>query len=98
MLARESVASIPNEIPNLIDGEPVASASGEWLEKLSPATGRPLCRVARSNADDVAAAVGAARQAQADWSERTPVARAEILRELALLLHDRRREASEVVV
>jgi aldehyde dehydrogenase (NAD+) len=89
---------IPSEIPNLIDGEAALPASGEWIDKLRPADGTLLCRVARSGAGDVAAAVAAARVAQPEWSERTPVARGELLRELALLLRDRREEASEIVV
>ena len=92
------MASIPSEIPNLIGGEEAPPASGEWVDKLRPADGALLCRAARSNADDVAAAVAAARKAQPEWADRTAVARAEILRELALLLRERRREASEIVV
>jgi alpha-ketoglutaric semialdehyde dehydrogenase len=89
---------IRDEIPNLIAGEPVPAGSGEWIEKCRPADGEALCRVARSGADDVAAAVAAARGAQPEWAERTPVARGDILRELALRLRDRRAEISEVVV
>jgi alpha-ketoglutaric semialdehyde dehydrogenase len=93
-----SSGTSPDEVPNLIGGEAAAPASGEWIDKLRPADGTLLCRVARSGAADVEAAVAAAREAQPEWSERTPVARGELLRELALLLRDRRREASEIVV
>jgi aldehyde dehydrogenase (NAD+) len=72
--------------------------SGGWLEKLRPADGTQLCRVARSGADDVALAVAAARAAHPDWSARTAVERGDIVRELALRLRDRRQEASELVV
>ena len=92
------MASIPNEIPNLIAGASALSASGEWVDKLRPADGRLLCRLARSGAVDVDAAIAAARSAQPEWAEQTPVARGELLRELALLLRDRRDEASEIVV
>jgi aldehyde dehydrogenase (NAD+) len=57
-----------------------------------------LCRIARSGAEDVTAAVDAARAAQPGWAERTPVERGDLLRELALLLRERREEASDVVV
>jgi acyl-CoA reductase-like NAD-dependent aldehyde dehydrogenase len=53
--------------------------------------------VARSGADDVAAAVAAARRAQAGWSVRTPVERGELVREIALALQTRREEAAEIV-
>jgi acyl-CoA reductase-like NAD-dependent aldehyde dehydrogenase len=88
---------IPDEIPNLIAGEPAPAVSGEWIDKLRPTDGTHLCRVARSGADDVELAVGAARAAQPGWAERTPVERGEIVRELALLLRERREEASEIV-
>ncbi|MDQ3671157.1 MAG: aldehyde dehydrogenase family protein [Actinomycetota bacterium] len=86
------------EIPNLIAGRTAPALSGEWLDKLRPADGSLLCRLARSGTDDVAVAVHAARAAQPEWAERTPVERGEIVRELALLLRDRRDEAAEIVV
>jgi alpha-ketoglutaric semialdehyde dehydrogenase len=89
---------IPHEIPNLIEGEERVPASGEWLDKLRPADGSVLCRVARSAVQDVDAAVAAARAAQPGWADRTAVERADILRELALLLRDRREELAEVVI
>jgi aldehyde dehydrogenase (NAD+) len=46
---------------------------------------------------DVAAAVSAARAAQPAWAERTAVERGDIVRELALLLRERREEASAIV-
>jgi aldehyde dehydrogenase (NAD+) len=87
-----------DEIANLVGGEASRPASGAWLEKLRPADGTLLCRVARSGAEDVSAAVAAARAAQPAWAERTPVERGDLLRELALLLRERREEASELVV
>jgi len=88
---------IREEIPNLIAGGRAPAESGQWLEKLRPADAMHLCRLARSNAQDVDAAVAAARAAQPAWAERTPVERGEILRALALLLSERRGEASEIV-
>jgi acyl-CoA reductase-like NAD-dependent aldehyde dehydrogenase len=89
---------VTEEVPNLVGGEPVAAASGGWLEKVRPADGALLCRVARSGSEDVARAVAVARAAQPEWAERTAVERGEIVRELALLLRERRAEASEIVV
>ncbi|MGH3066850.1 MAG: aldehyde dehydrogenase family protein [Gaiellaceae bacterium] len=88
----------PDAIPNLIDGRAVPAASGQWLEKLRPADEALLCRVARSGVEDVGAAVAAARAAQPAWAERTPVERGDVVRELALLLRERREEASAIVV
>jgi aldehyde dehydrogenase (NAD+) len=88
---------IPAEIPNLIGETRAKAASGAWLDKLRPADGTLLCRVARSGVDDVAAAVSAARAAQPAWAERTPVERGDLVRELALLLRERSEEASTLV-
>ena len=85
------------DVLNLVGGRAVPAASGEWLEKLRPADGSILCRVARSAAQDVEAAVAAARVAQPAWAELTPVQRGDVCRELALLLRERREEASELV-
>jgi acyl-CoA reductase-like NAD-dependent aldehyde dehydrogenase len=91
------VAEIPEHVQNLVDGELVPAVSGDWLEKLRPDDGSVLCRVARSGREDVDRAVRAARAAQPDWAERTAVERGEVVRELALLLHERRDEASALV-
>jgi len=88
---------VPDEILNLVDGRAVPAASGESLEKLRPADETLLCRVVRSGAEDVTAAVAAARAAQPAWAERTAVERGDIVRELALRLRETREEASEIV-
>jgi alpha-ketoglutaric semialdehyde dehydrogenase len=83
---------------NFIEGKPRPAESGEWLEKLRPADGSALCRVARSGAADVDAAVKAARAAQGPWAERTAVERGDLVREIALALRERREELSALVV
>lgn len=86
------------DVTNLVGGESSPAASGEWLDKLRPADGSLLCRVARSGAEDVDRAVAAARAAQPEWAARTAVERGDVLRDLALLLRERREEASAIVV
>jgi len=88
---------IPAEVPNLVGGLERPAAGGAWLEKSRPVDGESLCRVARSGAEDAAAAVTAAREAQAGWGERTPVERGIVVRAIAELLRERREEASELV-
>jgi acyl-CoA reductase-like NAD-dependent aldehyde dehydrogenase len=88
---------IPQEVPNLIGGHAAPAEGGEWFEKFRPADGSMLCKVARSGAADVAAAVAAARAAQTAWAARTPVERGELVRELALALRSRRDESAEIV-
>jgi aldehyde dehydrogenase (NAD+) len=91
------VAGVPDEIPNLIDGEPRLARSGRWIEKVRPADGTLLCRAARSGQDDVGAAVASAQRAQPGWGERTPVERGDLVREIALALRGRREELSSAV-
>ena len=88
----------PEQVPNLVAGGLSAARSGKWLDKLRPADGKLLCRLARSGAEDVNAAVAAARAAQPAWADRTPVERGEIVRDLAQLLRERRDEAAAIVV
>jgi aldehyde dehydrogenase (NAD+) len=85
------------DVLDLIGGKAAPARSGAWLEKLRPADETVMCRVARSDADDVDAAVAAAREAQPAWAARTAVARGDVMRELALMLRDRRDEASALV-
>jgi alpha-ketoglutaric semialdehyde dehydrogenase len=89
---------IPEHVENLIGGKTTPARSGRWLEKFRPTDETLLCRAARSGAGDVEDAVGAAREAQPAWAERTAVARGDVVRELALLLRERREQASAVVV
>jgi acyl-CoA reductase-like NAD-dependent aldehyde dehydrogenase len=74
------------------------SPSEATFAKLSPSDGSELCVAVRSGAEDVAAAVEAARLAQPAWASRTPVERGALVRELALALEERREEAAELVV
>ena len=85
-------------VANLIGGREAVAASGATFEKLRPTDGSILCTVARSGADDVAAAVAAARAAQPEWAARTPVERGQLVRELAFALQARREEAAQLVV
>jgi aldehyde dehydrogenase (NAD+) len=88
---------IPDDVQNIIEGRAAPAEGAESFEKYRPADGSLLCTVARSREADVAAAVGAARRAQPEWAARTPVARGELVREIALALRTRREEAAEIV-
>jgi acyl-CoA reductase-like NAD-dependent aldehyde dehydrogenase len=85
-------------VANLIGGRETVAASGNTFEKLRPTDGSFLCAVARSGADDVDAAVAAARAAQPEWAARTAVERGQVVRELVLALQARREEAAHLVV
>lgn len=52
---------------NFIGGEWVPSLSGDYFVNLTPITGRPLCKVASSDRDDIDLALDAAHAARAGW-------------------------------
>jgi acyl-CoA reductase-like NAD-dependent aldehyde dehydrogenase len=84
-------------VGNVIAGEERPAVSGETFEKLAPATGEALSRVARSGREDVDAAVSAALDAQPGWAARNVTERGAILRRIAQLL-ERDREAVASIV
>ena len=90
-------AVFPAQIPNWIQGQERPALAGEMFDKLNPATGRHLCRVARSRAGDVLQAVRSARESQLAWAETPPVIRGEILHEMAERLRKRREEVAQIV-
>ncbi len=72
---------------NYIGGEWIKSSSGEWFENLNPAdTSDVVGRFPRSNAEDVNAAVEAAKNAATKWRRTPAPKRAEILFKLARIL------------
>jgi betaine-aldehyde dehydrogenase/aminobutyraldehyde dehydrogenase len=79
-----------------IGGEFVESSSGETMEVLNPATGEVIAEVPRSNADDVARAVGAAKKAWAEWQDKTPKDRMELLLALADIVDEHAEELARL--
>ena len=68
---------------NYINGEFVEPKSGQYFENCSPITGEVICEVARSNADDVNAALDAAHAAFPAWGKTSLAERANILNKIA---------------
>jgi aldehyde dehydrogenase (NAD+) len=89
--------SVPSVIPNQIGGQDVPAAGGQTFTKVNPATGEPICQVTRSFAADVEQAVALARVSQPAWAATTVVRRGDILRQIALLMRERRSEIAELV-
>ena len=71
------------EHKQFIGGEWVESSSGETIEVLNPATGEVIAEVPRATEEDVARAVGAAKDAWETWQFKTPKDRMELLLALA---------------
>ena len=72
-----------NDVLNLINGVLQPALGGEWLDNVEPATGAAYGRIARSGADDVEAAVAAARAAFPAWRAWSPADRRAVLHRLA---------------
>lgn len=88
---------LPTEIPNWIDGQERLAISGELFNKLNPANGKLLCRVARSGAEDVRQAVEGAKQAQPAWADTPPVQRGMMLHDLVLGMQARQEVIAHIV-
>ena len=88
---------LPGTILNFIGGEERPAASGRTFDKLRPADGRAMGKVARSEAADVEAAVAAAKAAQPAWAEMTPVARGDILRATAIAMQQQADDIARLV-
>ena len=83
---KSSASSLVWNIRPFIDGRYVDSAGTEMIENINPATATALCSFGIGDAQDVHAAVEAARRRQPSWSEMSPATRCSILRELADLI------------
>ena len=70
----------------LIGGEWVGARSGASFESINPYTAQPWATLPRAGAEDVDAAVRAARDAFESWSRTTPVSRGRLMRRLAELI------------
>jgi aldehyde dehydrogenase (NAD+) len=76
-----------------IGGEFVEPRSGEYQPSISPASEEPLAEVAYAGPEDVALAVGAARDAfDNGWSDIAPSERAKYMYRIARILQERARE------
>lgn len=95
--------TVPTEAPatelrNHIGGAwRAASASCDWLDDVDPATGAVVARVPLSGADDVDAAVQAARAALPGWRATSPLARARAVMRLREVLLAHQEELAELV-
>jgi acyl-CoA reductase-like NAD-dependent aldehyde dehydrogenase len=88
---------LPGLIPNWIGGAEAPAADGGVFEKLNPADGSVACKVARSRAADVKAAVAAAAKAQVAWSETPAVKRGEALLDIVNAMKANQDEIAKVI-
>jgi aldehyde dehydrogenase (NAD+) len=87
-----------NDFGNFIDGAWVDAVSGETFENLNPADRREVIgSFARSGAEDVDRAVGAAAAAYPEWMRTPAPERSDYLLRVALLLEERKEELSKTM-
>ena len=88
--------SVPN-VKLLIGGEFVESKTTEWRDIVNPATQEVLARVPLATADEVNAAVAAAKEAFKTW-KKTPIgARARIFLKYQQLIRDNMKELAAIL-
>jgi aldehyde dehydrogenase len=78
---------------NFIGGQWVAPVQGQYFTNVTPISGKPLCEVARSTAEDIELALDAAHKAKDAWGRTSPAERARILNKVA----DRMEEKLEAI-
>ncbi|MCX8474796.1 MAG: aldehyde dehydrogenase family protein [Sphingomonas sp.] len=77
--AANMTAPFAERYDNFIAGRFAAPRAGRYFESISPITGKTVCRIARSDASDVEAALDAAHAAKDGWGATAPAERARIL-------------------
>ncbi len=78
-----SKVTLRSRYDNFIGGDWVAPKKGQYFSNLSPVTGKPLCEIARSTAEDIDAAVDAAHAAADSWGRTSTTQRAAIINKIA---------------
>src|ERR1700726_3803131 len=68
---------------NFIGGQWVAPVKQGYFENISPTTGEVICRIPRSQAEDVERAIDAAPAAAGQWGRTAVAERARILNRVA---------------
>jgi acyl-CoA reductase-like NAD-dependent aldehyde dehydrogenase len=84
-------------VKNLIGGKWLEAKSGASFDSINPATEEVLVKSVRSGAEDVAAAVAAAKDAYDKWRLTPAPRRGEILFAVAEILKQRKQELSELM-
>lgn len=84
-------------IQNFLDGRWTPARTGATFEKVSPVTGQVMSTAARSGADDVNRAVGAARSAFSSWAATPGVQRGMALHRIVRVMQDRQADLASLV-
>ena len=88
---------IPTIVPNWIGGEERLALSEEVFDKFNPADGKRVCRVTRSQKEDIDLAVSTAKSSQVSWADTPAVKRGLILHDVVLKMIERKEKIARVV-
>ena len=77
------------ELRNYIGGEFSNSENHDWISSYNPASGSEICKIEKSDFQDVDNAVKAAKEAFDEWSSKTFKERADWLMKIANGLESR---------
>jgi aldehyde dehydrogenase len=78
-----SKITLRSRYDNFVGGDWLAPKNGQYFSNLSPVTGKPLCEIARSTAEDIEAALDAAHKAKDGWGKTSAAGRAAVLNAIA---------------
>ena len=73
---------------NFINGRWEDPKSGQWFENTTPITGEVICKIARSNEEDVNFALDAAHAAKDAWGATSTTERSNMLMRIAQIMED----------
>lgn len=79
----DSKVTVKDQYENYIGGKWVAPVKGQYFDNISPVTGKPFCKIARSTAEDIDLALDAAHAAKDSWATTSVTARSNILLKIA---------------
>ncbi len=83
---------------NYINGEWIASSSGQLMDVQNPANEEIIAAVQLSNTDDAALALETSQKAQKSWAKLSPVKRANYIYKIIDKLMERQTEFAEILV
>jgi len=86
--SRVSAPPFKTRYDNFINGSWVAPVAGRYFENTSPVNGRLLCAVARSDEQDIEAALDAAHAAREAWGRTSVAERSLLLNRIAQVMED----------
>ena len=98
MAAMKELVNGVNRYRHFINGQWVDSTVKEWIAVENPATGATIATVPKGSADDADRALVAAHAAQPAWEALPPVARGQLLKDLARLILENRERLARTVI